>query len=434
MVGKAPNVRVGFFFDGDEATPNMAAMLRVEDGETLLEIPLAAGITDPFTRWFRDWQPPPSLIFRDRFGTASLSGLAIRQHDSPCGSGMGRGVIEVAQLVHCGRRAPDFTEVNAVRSEIAGLPRWLEPKVFSFTRSADGKGRTTDVEFRVTSVPAATFPGVPGLSLAPHFRASHQWADGTHSMTETTQVETRFEDSRPWKEHIDVHRTLQDLVAIAFWRPCDLVVKQAMRFDDPTVTGDGDDPGEEWRDAVVPDAGRGPASGTLRPVATDRRPLFTFGDIGAAGVERWFAEYDQLGQAMWVLASSLFRTGGTVEVELLQIGTALEALGYELAARTGRVTRGRKDRSFTLVESLTLVCDSTDCNLDEVLNGDSARDWATAFNRVYKGVKHADNPLPDPNEAYQRARQGALLARLWLARHLGADRATVEERLPLHIR
>ncbi len=50
MADEIPDVRVGFFFDGDDSTPNVAAMLRVEDGRTLLEIPLADGITDPFTK------------------------------------------------------------------------------------------------------------------------------------------------------------------------------------------------------------------------------------------------------------------------------------------------------------------------------------------------------------------------------------------------
>lgn len=191
---------------------------------------------------------------------------------------------------------------------------------------------------------------------------------------------------------------------------------------------DDTDHGATWRTAVVPAAGRGPKSSTLRPLATNRPPLFTFADIGIDGLERWFAEYEHLGQAMWVLAASLFRTGGTVEVQLLQVGTALEALGYELAVRSGQVIRGKSHRS-TLVQALTLVCTSTDCNIDQVLAGATVDEWAVEFNRAYKGVKHADNPLPDPNDARTRSEQGALLARLWLARNLGVDRAHLEARL-----
>jgi hypothetical protein len=58
----------------------------------------------------------------------------------------------------------------------------------------------------------------------------------------------------------------------------------------------------------------------------------------------------------------------------------------------------------------------------------TASAWATAFNRAYLGVKHADNPQPNVDDAYNRAREGALLARLWLARHLGVDRVELESR------
>jgi len=432
MADGTPDVRIGFLADGDEATPHLAGMLRVEDGQTLIEIPLAEGATGPFAKWFRDWAAPTSLIFQDGYGAASLSGLRARTHASS-GHAVDRGVLEVGQLVQCGVRAPDFSEVHGVRSEIAGLPRWMEPRVFRLETRTDNDGRIQGATFAVDVVPATAIPGVPGLLLSPSFRTSHEWADGMHSMRETTQVETRFANPRPWAEHIRLHRTLQDLVSLAFWQACDLAIQQAKRDDDPEVTLDDEDHDVQWRAAVVPSAGRGPNSSLLRPLATNRRPLFTFADIGATGVERWYREYGELGQAMWVLAASLFRSGSTIEVQLLQVGVALEALGYELAARSGRVTRGAKDNSFTFETALRTICDSTDCSLDRVLDGDTAEQWATAFNAAYKGVKHADNPLPDPAEAHQRSEQGALLARLWLARHLGAKRDELEKRIPAHV-
>ena len=133
---------------------------------------------------------------------------------------------------------------------------------------------------------------------------------------------------------------------------------------------------------------------------------------------------------MWVLSASLFRGGGTVEVQLLQVGTALEALGREVALRSGRLQVGKFDKTFHFETALVEVGNDTDCSLTKVLAGLPDIDaWAKAFNTAYKGVKHADKPLPDPKEAYFRADQGAWLARLWLARHLGTDRATLESRV-----
>jgi hypothetical protein len=58
----------------------------------------------------------------------------------------------------------------------------------------------------------------------------------------------------------------------------------------------------------------------------------------------------------------------------------------------------------------------------------NAADWAAAFNKAYIGVKHADKPSPGGQDVYDRASEGVLLARLWLARHLGVQREVLENR------
>lgn len=427
MTNDRPAVRVGAIFDNDESTPHWAAMLKTEPDKTLLEIPLLRGVTSQLEKLVKELKAPQTLTFVDTFGQVALCGIRVLTYTS--GSPVSVAVLEIDQVVHCGPRVPDFTLVHGVRSEINGLPRWMDPGVFRHKVNVDNDGRITGAEFEVKSVPAETFPSVDGLTLAPHFRVSHQWSDGIHTIRETTQVETTYPDPKSWSEHIRVHRAIQDLVCLAFWRRCDLTVMSARRDDDPTVTMDNADHGVEWRDARVLNAGRGVMPHPAVRL-NDRLPLFFFNEIGVAGVEKWFREYDDLGQAMWVLSASLFRSGGTVEVQLLQVGTALEALGYELAVRANQIARGGKDRTFTMVKALELVCNSTDCDLSAVLDGLSVAGWSKAFNEAYKGVKHADNPLPDPNMARDRSAQGALLARLWLARNLGMDRTKLEERIP----
>jgi hypothetical protein len=145
----------------------------------------------------------------------------------------------------------------------------------------------------------------------------------------------------------------------------------------------------------------------------NRLPLFAFRDIGVRGVSKWMSEYETLGRPMWTLAATVFQTGATVELRLLQVGAALEALGYRLA--------GSPTKPLNFIEYLHTIAENTAADLSNVYGTQPQVDsWALAFNAAYKGVKHADNPLPTPDVAAQMAQSGSLLARVWLAHHLAA--------------
>lgn len=420
---------VGYIFDGNDSTPHIAAMLTVEFDSITLEVPLLADLTAPYDAWFTEGPPPEHLIFRNAEESFSLSGLSVRRHKRNWGFGHGVGILEADRIVRSGLNDARYTAINGLQSEIVGLPWWIAPDVFTYKHHTDAEGRITGADFHLTSTPAIQIPGVPGLTLTPTFDFDHDWANGRHEMFEFVVVQTEFESLTGWHIHHRLQRALQDLVSISFWHPCNLSVKRVLHADDPERTIDGTSHGTTWRRATVSGFGRRAKGQRVRTIAKNKdRPLFAFADIGIEGVAKWYREYDELGQAMWILSASLFREGGTVEVRLLQVGTALEALGYELAIRGGRLTKGKRDPSFTFAKALELVVKSTDCNLNKVLKGQSPADWAQLFNSSYKGVKHADNPLPDGSDAYHRAEEGALLARLWLALHLGVPKDQLAER------
>lgn len=430
-MAKLSEHRAGFIVDGVPDTPHLAAVLHAGPDGVQLELPLLESVTDDHIKWFQDPTTiPDHLQFIDVHGSTSLSGFGSRNSSRDLVRGTWLGTVDVSYLVRTGQRQPDYSAIHGLSSEIAGLPIWLEPDVFSTATETDDGGRLQAATFRVESRPNVVIPGVDELLLSPHWHTEHDYANGSHTMHETVRIETRFDDPRAWTDHLRMHRSIQDLLALAFWHPTDLIVHSALRIDDPITTMDGTEWGEQWQPAIAPHTGRRSKSSPDRPLPKDARPLFYFDDIGADGLATWMREYEELGQAMWVLSSSLFRGGGTVEVQLLQVGTALEALGRVVALKSGRLVEGQRDASFQFQTALIEVGKDTDCSLDKILAGlPDIEAWAKAFNAAYKGVKHADNPLPDPTVAYLHGEQGALLARLWLARHLGADRAKLESRL-----
>lgn len=58
---------------------------------------------------------------------------------------------------------------------------------------------------------------------------------------------------------------------------------------------------------------------------------------------------------------------------------------------------------------------------EQVVGNSSTDEWCKEFNRAYKGVKHADNSLPDPLDAFHRAQEGLTLIRCWLGVELGVS-------------
>lgn len=105
-----------------------------------------------------------------------------------------------------------------------------------------------------------------------------------------------------------------------------------------------------------------------------------------------------------------------VESRLLQIAVALEALGYAIAKQASPEKKVTGKHEATLARIFEALGYEPAPVVGEFGTSDS---WCTAFNKAYKGVKHADNPLTDARDAWARGREGLLLVRCWLAAELG---------------
>jgi hypothetical protein len=413
---------VGFIMDQTEDTPHHTGTLIIEPDRIVLEIPLLAPVTDAYDAWFQDDEAMPSeLFFRNDKHNFYLTGLRFNYHRSQMTGGFGLGRATVDRVVNMGLSATSFELVNGLHSDLDGLPGWFGGSSISLGFEGVTEGGQI-VTIKGTPQPATPIPDIPELTFAPDFEFKSHKGNQQFEMSQAVSLETKYEEPTEWGIHARLHRAIQDLVCIAYWHPCNLVAASAQHQNDPHMTAGGQDRGKAWRPAFTPDFGRRSAGQAPVPLPSNRRPLFRFIDIGAEGVAQWWAEYDQLGKAMWVLSASLFRSGGTVEVRLLQVATALEALGYYLATSS-------KERNDNFVPTVQRVVDRTDCARDEVLKGRTPEEWAIEFNTAYKGVKHANHALPGGINAYNCAKEGELLARLWLARHLGVSREFLDEKL-----
>lgn len=412
---------VGFIFDQTDETPHHTGVLEVGPDRIALEVPLLESVTDAHDAWFATQAMPDHLYFRNHKDAFYITGLQVTQRtvNYPSGHGIGRATAE--RIVKTAGGSTSFADVNGVRSELDGLPAWVGGNSgieLSIEPHPDNDAWFRSVGFKGTEQEPLEVPAIEGLSFANHFNFTADEPNQVYSMSHALNIETMFTAPGDWSSHTRIHQAIQDLVSLAYWHPCDLRAID-VHHQDETLSGR-----PVWRPTFTPSFGRRAVGQSLPPLPGGARPLFAYEDIQTSGLERWWNTYDELQKAMQALSASLFRTGGTVEGQLLQVATALEHLGFYLAT-----SKGQQRANFE--PTVQRVIDSTDCGPSlerKVLKGRTPEQWAADFNKAYKGVKHADNQLPDGLTSYNCADEGAWLARLWLARFLGTDSAALDQR------
>lgn len=154
-------------------------------------------------------------------------------------------------------------------------------------------------------------------------------------------------------------------------------------------------------------------------------PLFLLSDTAEGAVAAWLEEPEKWSHPTWIAVETIFQPYLAAESLLIQIGVALEALGYAIwlyEENGGVVPAGRKPSATGYFRRVAEKFPFSDLDI----SGErTAKAWAEAFNETYRGCKHADNPLPDGLEAHRRAKQGLNVIRCWLAKKLGVSDETL---------
>lgn len=432
------DARIGAVFRIGDDKPIGVGQLTITGEQILLQMPTDLGISmhmelpDPFAE---ATQPAflRRLVFVDNSLKIGLGDCRIIGQSSNWGGDLtGRLRISARSAVTLGKRTDNYFEISGLRSEIDGLSAWTSLSSVEKTVHHDDVGLISGLTTSAHSQPPLAIGSALGLEFNPHFSFDESRVDGTHTITEKVLVQTMVDEPIDWDEHVRVHQSVQDLLTIAYWRRCTLRVSGVANKNHPIIDpSNGTGLGTKWQSAVSTWNGR--ANPAASSVLTDGDfPIFTFADIGASGVRRWVDEKEEWSRIVGPLSSSRFQRGATIEVFLLQVGVAIEALGYKIAERDGSLN---PQGQLAFPQYLRRIHDSLDCSVAGVLRGDDQNnvgpftgfdEWANAFNALYKGAKHADQPPPDPVRAWVIASSGALLVRLWLAREFGVPRENLE--------
>jgi hypothetical protein len=152
---------------------------------------------------------------------------------------------------------------------------------------------------------------------------------------------------------------------------------------------------------------------TYRLPAVDPREnqlwfLFTYSDIGPAGIRRWLRLREQFGHGINAMAFSIRHRGTSLEGLISDAGIGLEEIGHKIQLEGAR----------PLVRAHHTKLAAIGSEVDDLLPFD-ATTWATDSTRVYNEVKHADLPAATSEDLRQSLKENRIVFRTWLARRLG---------------
>lgn len=215
---------------------------------------------------------------------------------------------------------------------------------------------------------------------------------------------------------------MQDLMCLAYGQALRARVVSTMRDDDQPSFVDANSSKRAWKNVYEPHFGRYAEVPTGFKVGS--RPMFALSDTEPGRLAEWMTDWDRWSRPTSIAVTTFFQRGTTVEADLLQVAVALEALGYEIISQD----TGRRGPLKNYNGALAAVFRHVPWDWKNIL-GKKHTHWSNEFRVAYNGVKHAENPVPEPRVAHRLAREGMTVLRVWQAQQLGVSEEVVQQYL-----
>lgn len=421
--------RLGWLFDGDPDTPELAVMLQDTGKQVVLTVPTKGirGFREGrYEQWFMpasrhgddpDWssdayKPPPVLMFQDNEGSVALVGCRATGFKSSLSAGSGLVVSNFAILgaTHLG-----YGKINGMRSELPGLALWSGQRSVHKKTERDAEGRVQKVDLSLDSPPQIPLSKALNFMLRPTWRTSNPDNIGTFAAHDVVELQTTAKRARPWENHLNQHIAMRELLVLAAWRHFGFRGLSVNREDDPERSLSGDPIAPRWADVVTH------RLQDHQPWTQDPRFLFTFSDIGTTGVRHWLKLRSRFTRAIQPLLAVADQADAFWETRMTQSGIALEALGYQIDIDYGG---GHLDKRGQLPykKALDVILRDMSC-----VPLDDTEDWKQRSHDCYMSIKHPDRTWPDALVLANTLRQNLLVLRVWLASRLGCPEAQLKQ-------
>ncbi len=418
--------RIGFLVDGDPDTDLMSALFEFDGTGVRLHVPFLAH-EDQRSRWWSHnmlhmddpdrskhrYEPPTELDYFDDKGPVGLLGCVSGRANTNMGLGVGRGTVRARYALEKARQAANYKKLNGLRSEIDGLGFWLAYSAHQTTIKMSEGGGPLEMTTTMGAVDALTLGRQLNLKAIAIGSGPGGWSPEA-AYRSRVFIETFAKSSKEWRDHLELHFAVRNLVRVAAWRPINFQSHQAASLKETLeVKGKTHN---QWRE--VRTATTGLADGVWKP---SDRFLFAYSEIGTRGIARWLKLVATYERGITPLVGLLDLEGATVDAVISQLGIALEAVGYQALIDSGKTPAAANG---------TNVAKRVDHLLDDVVGSLSFDDttFGQDFADSYNSVKHANRAVVAPDVKLAHVHQGVELLRVWIALRLGMKPATLKSR------
>ena len=221
-------------------------------------------------------------------------------------------------------RAYNTNSFNGYRTEIENLSQWFEMstiKTLPEYEEVNGSYRVKSVETKAVAADEILIDDSRGLKFKSNFTVVPN-SSSTKVIYESHDfLESYRDEIIPFIEGMKEHDAIRDLLMISSWSVHKFVLIAVSRDND---RGDSED--IAWRNVISE------RWETTKNIDVDNKEfIFTYNDIEPDGVRKWLEISEKYPRALNPILSTIRWESGTVENELFNLCSGVEALGRYIA-------------------------------------------------------------------------------------------------------
>ena len=435
-------VRVGWLYPGEvEEGKGIPATLVRDKHRIRALIPVTSRYSSsPAARWksehfvFGDdpkrteyqYDTPENMYFVDNLGRVFLMGCRSSGVSERIGFKRYGGILQkvsVSVAIFSSRKY-NTNSFNGYQTEIENLSQWFHMdtlKTKSVYEEKDGRYRIKYVETRASFAEEIIIDELRGMKFKSSFSVSPN-NSLTRVLYESHDIlETYRDEEVPFEDGMKGHDVIRDLLMISSWSAHQFISISVLHNDDKGVF---DTP--LWRD-VISEKWK-----TVKSADNDDEEfIFTYSDIGTEGICKWFEICEKYPRALNPILSTIRWESGTVENELFNLCSGVEALGrYIYQESPDRSLGGGKSGKIYLHNALQNIINQIPKGVlpyvkkfENSRNGkvvNSLPDWADKINNSYNSVKHYGDEEIDYDNIFESIDLLRIIIVSWVGTRLGA--------------
>lgn len=320
---------------------------------------------------------------------------------------------------------------NGYRTEIENLSQWFQMSTLKTRptyKNIDGLPRVNSVETKAASAGEILLDEASGMKFKSNFtvipnNSSTRVVYESHDVLESYRDETI-----PFIKGMKEHDAIRDLLMISSWSVHQFVSIAVSRDNDR-----GDLGAIAWRNVISE------RWETTKNIDVDNKEfIFTYNDIEPDGVRKWLEISEKYPRALNPILSTIRWESGTVENELFNLCSGVEALGRYIARDDPEKSFEDGGRAYLQDALQNIINQIPKGILPYVKKGEGGREgkvvyflpeWADKINNSYNSVKHYGDEEINYDDVLKSIEMLKIIIISWVGTQLGAKPKTLRNRL-----